>query len=531
MGKNILTIEINDILTKICLVAKKSGGVNIIKSKCFETPPSCISDGQILNPELLGDTVMNALKQDGFDDIKGTIFSLASSKIVSRKIFLPPVNMRKLNQIIHSNAEDYFPIELTNYNVMHTVVEKVSGTQTGINVLVTAIPKSIISGYVKLAKFTNLQIESFDYNLTAQFELFKKINLQGTTMYINIGVKQSIATFMFGASMLLQRVIPFGGNELIAEVQRKSNIDGLDVLKALAMCQNPDIMAKLFDGNSFLSCVSGIVSGIEKAADMFKTTFKNHDIQNIVLLGDCGDFAGFKKAVGGEAKTLREIKSFSKAVFGKHATFNAVCAATLLNPLDKNAELVPSESKRKNNETKIANSRSAVIIMLFCNFAGILLVCFAVAQNYNVQNEIERKTKRLLELQEVQIIYDDYVLHGEIQNSLKTLESLAVNNSANLTSFLSEIEAKMPPELLLLSVTCDNYGVTLNVQTSTMAQAAVVLSRLRSFDSISEVSTSNLSETTNELGSNVTSFTVVCAYKPQSGEIVTDNENNAVQIN
>ncbi len=528
MDKFKISIEIGERITKICLLSKKSNIINVVKSVYFPTPDQSISDGNITQPDLLAKVISDKLIEHKIRETNNVVFTLMSSKIVSRKVFLPPVKERQLKSLVQANAADYFPIDLTNYQVTYTIVEKMTGKKPGNQVLVMAVPKQLMMGYGKLAEIANLQIINFDYTLNAQYQLFKRLNISGVTLYLSIDTKQSIATFTSGSSMLFQRIIPFGGDELINKIMYSTNSEEDNVPNIIEQCKSAEFMARMFTKENFEMCVERLTSGLTRTADMFNTTFKSFDIERIVLIDTCAEFAGIKQAVYGaldiNTYTLNELAESAKVITGNNFVFNATCASGMSEPLniDVQSALSLSKGKKENKSVTAVSARSAVLLMVFCILAGTILSIIGITHVVGVQNDIDTAQARIIELSEIENAYNVYIEYNAIKQNFEIVENLAYNNNAGITAFLEELEVKMPSNLVLLSATCDNYGVTINVQTSTMGEAAYVLSQLRTFESIVTISTSGLTEAQNEIGTTTTSFTVMCAYTDPDSEQTAD---------
>ena len=72
------------------------------------------------------------------------------------------------------------------------------------------------------------------------------------------------------------------------------------------------------------------------------------------------------------------------------------------------------------------------------------------------------------------------------------LRSLEETPNAQLVAFFEELEEKMPSQILLLSAVCTPESVSMNVTVPGLEEAAVVLSQLRSFKSLSQVNVSGI---------------------------------------
>lgn len=81
----------------------------------------------------------------------------------------------------------------------------------------------------------------------------------------------------------------------------------------------------------------------------------------------------------------------------------------------------------------------------------------------------------------------------------------------------------MPSSILVLSATCDSKGVTMNITVPSFNEAAVVISQLRSFDSIAVIQVSTIAEKKDEAGATTASFSVSCGYPaPQETAAATN---------
>ena len=89
MAAKVLNIEVCDQTIAVCRTMRRGKSVRISDAFIFRTPESCVLDGTILNPLLLGQELKKQLAQHGLHTIKNASFVLSSSKIVLREAKLP----------------------------------------------------------------------------------------------------------------------------------------------------------------------------------------------------------------------------------------------------------------------------------------------------------------------------------------------------------------------------------------------------------------------------------------------------------
>ncbi len=529
MDKFLLSIEIGERLSKVCLLSKKGQTTNVQQSLSFATPDNCVLDGQITQPDVLSKELMQTITANNMFVTSNVVFVLNSPKIVSRKVSLPSNKDKQIAAIVASNSSDYFPIDLTNYQVTHTIIEKNPKRNGDSQVLVTAMPKQLLLSYVKLAQECSLEIQWFDYSQNTQFQLFKNLALDGVTMYVSIDTRQSNATFMEGTNMLLQRAVPFGGDEIINSVLNIANYEENMVARALELCADDKWIVENFSKDNYAGMVNRVVSAIERAADFFKSSFKSLDIKRVVLLDTCANIYGFKQAISNvlqvEVVILDEISGVKKAVTGQDITKFASCALALINPANIAFTGISSGGKAsKAAKPKLKEGKTAVMFLVACIAISVVVSAVSVITYFQTSTQLAQAQARLEQLQPVQQTYDLYVQYDAMANNFEIIENTAVNNNAQIRAFLEELEDKMPTNLSVLSANCDNFGVTMNVQTASLEEAAKTISQLRTFESIVELSVSSITEIENGAGGTAASFSLVCSYVASEQETTGEGE-------
>lgn len=171
----VISIEISQALTKICVMNYKEKNPRVHKSVTIETPNGVISDG-MLNPresyvQLLRDTfAKHKIKE------KRLVFSIASNRIASREVTIPYVPPKRISEVLHANAEEYFPVDLSEYRIAHTVLGVLGeGKDRSYKVLVLAVPEQILEGYFDIARMLGMEISSIDYAGNSLLQATKKV--------------------------------------------------------------------------------------------------------------------------------------------------------------------------------------------------------------------------------------------------------------------------------------------------------------------------------------------------------------------
>ncbi|MDD3347407.1 pilus assembly protein PilM [Oscillibacter sp.] len=542
MAVKVLNIEIGDRLAKVCQSNKLGKNYQIKESFMFQIPDQYVSDGQIMNPTALGLLLKETLSAHGVSDVKNTTFTLSSSKIASREVLLPPVKDNRLKAVVETNAADYFPVDLSNYQIAHNLLQRVQEPEPGCRVLVMAAPKPLLMSYARLADEAGLILDNLDYSGNSQYQVLRSIPGQDPVMYVDVNINSTMVSFVQDGVLLLQRSFGFGGDELVFAAQRAAGMSDEQYLETLEKATNPQWLNTVLPEEEQANCLSRLISGIARSADFFKSSRLNSPVSRVVLIGTCCQLAGLQeriaRALGKETVLLTSVsgvKFLADSIEGVSSYIS--CIGSLLSPL----ELMPEELRRKKQLQK-KRQRSpdsitfGVAVCAACTAVAIALTVFAVANYLLAVNRRNTMQARMEELSNVAQVHDTYLEYQSMTGNLQVVAGYADSPNAQLEAFLTELERKMPSSLLLLSASCSAEGVTMNITTPGMEEAAVVISQLRSFESIVSMTVSTITEAVDDTGFTTASFSVSCGYEAapveetaQAGDAPQTTEDQTLQ--
>ena len=122
-NNKVLTIDITNesiTITEVTASEKKTSTVH--NAIIFETPEDAYEDGFIRDKERIAEAIKSQLAANGITN-KNAIFVLTSTKIVNREVLVPFVKENKIKGIINANSSEYFPVNIEDYTVSHSVLE------------------------------------------------------------------------------------------------------------------------------------------------------------------------------------------------------------------------------------------------------------------------------------------------------------------------------------------------------------------------------------------------------------------------
>ena len=121
MAAKAITIEIGYSLTKICEVDYKAKTHKIYKSFTVSNGAEVINDGALTaSPEYV--EVLRRALATNHVKAKQVVFTITSSKIASREVTIPYVKENRIADVVNANATDYFPVDLSKYQLAYTIL-------------------------------------------------------------------------------------------------------------------------------------------------------------------------------------------------------------------------------------------------------------------------------------------------------------------------------------------------------------------------------------------------------------------------
>lgn len=523
-NKKVLSIEIGSRLTRIAEVDYKVKNPKIYRTVVMATPEGIMNDGVLkVTPEFVKE-LKSKISQNGMKS-KQVVFTLTSTKIASREIMIPKVKENRIAALVDANASDYFPVDLSEYELAHLVLDTVRETVDSekYKVMVMAIPKSLLENYENLAKECGLSIAAIDYSGNSLYQMVKKECSQGVTMVVRIDEGTSMVTILNDATMVMQRSVSYGINEVVncylSELGEKDTFE--NALKALGSKNYFEIAkeeaadAKAAEtAQKFGFAFSDTVVGISRIFDYHNSRNLEKPINKVYLTG-----------LGANIKGIREILSERMGinveqleVSGEYQSEKGIAAKKLNEYIDcLGAPLAPLKAIDKQKEKKEKDSRSfmeanATKILIGCVALSLIILVVGLIPFVIENSQNGKKRARIEELGEVVPVYQEYVMTKNAANYLNEAYEYTVLPTETLVDFIEEMENKMPKGMYVTAFSANREGVSFSVVAGTKQQAADAMLQLRTFESLKNINVTEISDSRGDGDSGKVEFAVSADY-------------------
>lgn len=542
MNNRVLSIEIGNSFTKICEIDYKVKKPKVYKVLTVETPEGVVVDGMLQPTQEYADHLVNALGTNGIRT-KRVIFTISSTRVASREVQIPNVKANKIEALVKTNANDYFPVDLTQYEIGHYLAGGL--TEEGkLRVMALAVPKALLNSYYQLAQMCGWEVECFDYSSNSLYQILRDEKTETVTMMIKIDENSTIVTVLSAGKVLLQRTVAYGVQDAIETMIASGAYAVNDPMSAVERFQKKTCLNrvlhqgdKLWEENAgrwededagnvevtaarqkITSTLEPLIVGVNRVIDFYDSRNSDTPIERTYVTGLGGSFSGMSKlftnCLERKVHTLSDMEDkigMSKAIRSTRPAAYISCLGAVLAPVG----LIDKSQQKAKGMTVVSGTNYTFVSVAVLVLGVILSIAMAVtsltryfgtvAENVALQARVE-------ELQPAQTVYNDYLATAAQYDKYQYLYEYTENPNENLVEFINELEQILPSSFWTNSFSSDMEGISMSVTVEGKAAAARTILNIRNMESIEDVQISNITDTQNELGESAVTFSITGTY-------------------
>ena len=525
-NNKVLTIDINnDSITIVEATASQKKQTYIHNAMIFETPEASYEDGYIRDKDLIGAAIREQLNASGITN-KNAIFVVSSTKIVTREVLIPFVADNKVAGIINANATEYFPVNIEDYVISHSVLETVIGEDGAKNkrVLVVAVPQRMIRTYYEVASVAGLSVQSIDYVGNAMLQMIKTQTAENaTTMVVQIGTESTVLNIVKGETLLLQRTVPYGINAVVAEVMEAKEVDAPT---ALSMLQKERLITVDFDDDAITGSFRYLINNIGRVMDYYASRNPDKPIDDVYLTGDGALIRGIDGLFKIQLNVATKVMDSLYNVKFDDKIDTQICSPVYLiasigaamNPM---GFLLREMAEKKKSQGSTAIFVAVLVVAILASGIGIGIAVFQRSQAKAEKAQLERN---IASVQDIQQIYSDYLASQSTYNDMLTLYDSTRIPNEYMMEFWNGLEENMPTNIRVTAIHSSSRSVSVEMQSMDYDSIARLVVELRNLDCIENAFIESISDATDDAGNRVFEYTVTFNYVLPEYEATTQTE-------
>lgn len=562
MAKKVISIETGIQWTKVALVDYRKKNPPVHEAFAFRTPEHAVEDGYIRDKDSLARALKEELVRRQILE-RDVVFTLSSSKVVTREVVIPYVKDNKIKGIIDAQSRDYFPMDISGYTISYSKMDVVEDDgKKQLKLLLVAIPDNLLGNYVSFAQLAGLKAETFDYIGNGCIQLMCD-SFVDNAMIIQLEEQATVISILENKKLAFQRVTPYGYGATISAVVDHPILGIDDEEKAFdfllehnvifnkpSMPDNGDPAQQAIDQAQADEAYEDLAESLRyhlrianTALDYYQNQVKKEFVGNVYLVGDGSRFAGIHKLFAQElplplqkidfAKIIdlrnqNGINDQKKAGKKKHPDYTDPVMEESSNPRQPRAAtpvgflsvigaaVHPLDAKPK--EMQAADSKKNDLHTAYVLLAGSLLLSLLLILGSSVRQLIAHSEHRHLtdQLEALAYVQETYDESSRVQQEAQvyiTIDDATKTKNEYLLPLIEQLEAELPSAIKVTSMQTDDNLITLNMTADRKITVGQMLLNFQNVTLLTDPSIPSMSEQTDEeSGSSEWTYTVNAYY-------------------
>ncbi len=497
----VLSIEVGFSTTKIVEMDYQKKKPKVYRCVDTKTPEGAVRDGYLdpVKMEALKEQIRDALKEKKIRT-KRVLFTVFSTKIISREITISAVKEHQIGAFIESNINEYFPIELTDYKIAHFVIQTYrDGDNAGKHrVMVMAAEKSLIQGYEQLAQMLGLYIADIDYIGNSVIQATKLNAGSDSIMTVKIEEENALVTILQQGMMMMQRTVNYQVGHMDDDVL-PTREEIIDIL----------------------------TSTVTRLIDFYAANNEENRIAQIYIIGD-GSREWSITDVMTEQTGIpsRFLENVRATTITKRADNNMINVYAAAIGAGVSSVGFDAEKEKERHETNYV-SACVLVILLFIVLIGAMLSMALVPYNTALTEQYSLQRQKEM-LEPARLVHDQYLGLKDFIDQVRYGNKLTEHFNDGIISFFEELEVNLPTDVELTDFSSDDEQCVMTIRVGDKETAAGIIKMLREFESLESVTVESLIEEVTEdtlegimvqtaQGNEVktVNFTVTCTYRTE----------------
>lgn len=484
----VLTVEItNESITIIEVTPSTKKQTVVHNALIFETPEDAYEDGTLKDVERIASVIREQLSTNGVNN-KNVIFVLSSSKVVNREVLIPEMKENKVKGFIDVNASEYFPVNIEDYVVSHSILEHVVDEEKNkqLKLMVVAAPTSMVKGYYELGSMLGLTVQSIDYVGNAMLQLIKtQTSATMTTMVIQLGSESTILNIVKGDTLLLQRTVPYGTNAVVTEIMDEK---GVDATTAMTLLQNDRLITVDFDDNAATGAFRYLINNVGRVIDYYVTKNPDKPIDDVFLVGDGALIRGidglFKIQLNIQTRIMDSLYNVK---FDPRIDLKIYNPVYLISPIGAafapmGFQPVEVKSKSSAGSGDYLKAGVAVLVVGILVAAGSIIVTTMLLNNESArQASLNAQIAAIADID--QIISEHDAVMAQYQDIRLMYDQTRTLNE-NFIMFFQALEENQPKDIVINSFSSSDTGVNMSAVSNSYDAIAKFIKQLKQVECI-----------------------------------------------
>ncbi|MCD2346465.1 pilus assembly protein PilM [Clostridium guangxiense] len=519
MAKNTMAVEIENRYIKIVIGTRGK----ISKSQILNTPNGAIENDRIVDVEAVAKVINDFIEMNKVA-VDNVIYTVHGQDTIIRHTEIAIMQEVQVGKAAIREIGQYLPRQGVNYYIDYQIIDKVNNDEKKIyKVLVAAVPRVKINGYVELTKKLDMKLKAIDIlpiSVSRTFKnYFEKSDVTSVGI-IDIENKFSSIVILDRGKIFIEKEVDKGIYNAVGIVEDKIH---KDYEEAYSYFMSKFNFAKQDYSDEIYGNLKNNFDDIFKAFDRvvrFYTAGKTKKtLDKVFIVGEGAKIYGIEAYLqdfmGTDVTTVEDPESIKlKVNFQNQNNFNNYLNVygSLLRKGKKELNLVP-DNKRKYKINILSSSFAKIVAAsLMVVFIAACVIPITIAHIYSSrEKDDEYKLKGFTNLQAQ---HDVLLKKINTYNSRIKLVDKLTKGKTMLNEKIQDINKYVPSDVKFDSIDFDKKGgIIISGETTNSKAPAALVANLQMSDTyknsrLIKVTNSQDNNSGNNNVSNVYKFTI-----------------------
>lgn len=548
MAKKVLSIEIGDWWTKVVLAEPYKRSPQVENMFYFRTPERSVDDGIIKERDKFVTALREALSWHQVTE-RDVIFIINSTKVITREISIPTVKDKMLPGIVAAQAPEHFPMDISGYTITYQKMGEFvdDDNKKQLKLALIAVPDSLLSTYMSIAKSGGFNIVSFEY-IGNSVVSFAKVHYQTNNIVIQLEENATIVSIIVNRRLAFQRVVPNGYGNTLGIVMDHSILNVGSIPEAYHFLTTHNLAYKrpkvadlsteedqrrqraLEDAYADVrEALSYHVRVALTALEYYRTQSRKDFYGVMRIVGDGARIAGIKKLFTDEIPLeLVEDDMLSSVHLSRNIVKDDVTDIDFISAIG--ALISPLGIKPK--EIAAQESRKSTMKVAYIGFAASLavsltLVTVGALKYLTAADEHDYLTRRIRELSYVQKVFETHEAAKKQAEEFTTFDVLSHTDNELFAELVAGLEKQLPTTVTVQSISVAEGRISINLTSPNKLTIAQMLVNLHEIPILDNVAIPSMAEAEDELGNISWMYSVTATYLDPFAILMEELENAA----
>ncbi len=294
-GKTTVGLDIGSSAIKVVELESRGDGPHLVRYGVSELLPEAIVEGEIMDRQLVVETVQNLLERCGIKQ-RSVATGIAGRGVIVKKITMDRLDPKDAREAINWEAEQHVPYDINDVSLDFEILGVDVGPKQ-MQVLLVAAKKDLVTTQADLIREAGLTPSVIDINSFAvqnAAELNYELAREEIVALVNVGAELTNVNIVRGGIPLYTQDLSIGGNSFIESVQKRYQVSRDE---AVAACKTSEGASPLDIAPAVKAFGDELGVGVERSIAYLKSSGEAERVDRILLSGGGAQIPGLPQAL------------------------------------------------------------------------------------------------------------------------------------------------------------------------------------------------------------------------------------------